>query len=277
MLVFRASVFFDELQRLEPEIHEAASELSTPDVPPERIKAAYSRMRTVSIDYGVMERSNRVAVIPADLGWSDLGTWRAVYEDKSKDSNANVLEGSVVACDTYSSLLLAQKGMIGAVGLENIIVVQTGDAVLVAPRDRAQDVKKIVDKFQGTRSPTIEETGTVHRPWGTYTVLEEGLGYKIKRIVVDPGQRLSLQRHARRAEHWVVIQGMAKVRRGDSEFDLSPNESAYIPRGELHRLENPSSESLIIIEVQTGDYVGEDDIERYEDIYGRPTRSIGTP
>jgi mannose-1-phosphate guanylyltransferase/mannose-6-phosphate isomerase len=197
-----------------------------------------------------------------------LGNWAAVYQILEKNSDGNAIQGRVLAEDTHSSLLLSRQGLLATIGLKDMIVVSSGNAILVCPRDRTQEVRKIGETL---REQT--EGAAIHRPWGQYTVLEEGPGYKIKKIVVDPGQKLSLQRHQHRAEHWVVIEGAAKVIHGEETVVLRQNESMYIPMGQKHRLDNPGTDPLIIIEVQTGDYVGEDDIERFEDIYGRTTKA----
>lgn len=265
MFVFKASCFLEEAARWQPAMSKAAEGFDQ-GTPAEDVVAIYASLPSVSIDTGVMEKSDQVALVPASFGWSDLGSWKAVYDALEKDGDGNVLRGRVRADGTRSSLLLSSQGVLAGIGLENMVVVRSGDSVLVCSRDRAEDVKKIAEAIP-------QPSATTERPWGRYTVLEEGPGYKLKRIVVEPGQKLSLQRHQRRAEHWVVIEGTAKVINSDREVLLQKNESTFIPIGEKHRLENPGAEPLIIIEVQTGDYVGEDDIERLEDVYGRPTKS----
>ncbi len=269
MFVFAIPSFLEELKRLEPSLFEAAKKIVDSGNDPQLLKSLYPHMKKISIDYGILEKAKKVAVVPADVGWSDLGIWEAVYEKEDKDANQNVIQGDVLALDTQSSLLISKKGLLATIGLEDMTVIQTEDAVLVSRRDRVQEVKRIVERLKERKSPLAETHQTVSRPWGTYTVLEEGAGYKIKRIVVHPGQKLSLQRHKQRTEHWVVIEGTAKVANGASEKILRANESTFIAMGEKHRLENPGSTPLTIIEVQTGSYLGEDDIERFEDVYGR--------
>ncbi|HEX5038153.1 MAG TPA: mannose-1-phosphate guanylyltransferase/mannose-6-phosphate isomerase [bacterium] len=267
MFVFTAQRFLEEADRLQPSLRERMRPLSENPAGAEAT-AIYEGLPSVSIDVGVMEKSDKVAVVPASFHWSDLGSWESVYQTSPKNGDRNVVEGNVVSEGTHGSLLWSPKGLLAAVGLENMAVIRSGDAVLVCTRERAQDVKKIAEKVENANS------GDVQRPWGRYTVLEEGHGYKIKRIVVDPHQKLSLQRHHQRAEHWVVIGGTAKVVNADEVIFLNKNESTFIPIGQKHRLENPGDSPLVIIEVQTGNYVGEDDIERFEDIYGRTTKEM---
>lgn len=277
IFIFKASVFQKYLKHLEPEIFQDIQAMISEEHSIS-LKDAYSKIKPLSIDHGMMERADKVAVVPAHFEWSDLGSWDAIYRRNTgntpKDENANVIQGDVRAVDTSGSLLISHGGFLATIGLKDVVVVQTRDAVLVSRRDRAQDVKKIVDALTENRKSLVESHETVRRPWGAYTVLEEGVGYKIKRILVEPGQKLSLQRHQRRAEHWVIIEGIAKVTRGSEEYFLKKDESTFIPIGEKHRLENPGHSILTIIEVQTGSYVGEDDIQRFEDIYGRPASDI---
>lgn len=269
MFVFPAAMFLEELKIHQPELETALRKL--PPADHADAKSAYGALPSLSIDHGLMEKSRRVAVVPARIGWSDLGSWDSVYRTSAKDGNANVVRGQVLSEETRSSLLLSERGLLAAVGLENVAVIQTRDAVLVTALDKSQKIKDVVARIEKLKGE-INASPAVHRPWGTYQVLEEGPAYKIKKIVVDPGQKLSLQRHRHRAEHWVVTAGMAKVTCGEKILEMKTNESTFIPQGEKHRLENTGTSPLVIIEVQTGDYVGEDDIERFEDIYGR-TRS----
>lgn len=255
IFVFRAAVFLGEVEKFAKEMAVAARE---------DLMRVYPSLPSLSIDVGIMEKSGKVAVVPASFGWSDLGDWEAVYQILPKDPNGNAVHGGVIAQDNRSSLLWSRQGFLGAVGLENLIVVRSGESVLVCPRDRAQDVKTIAESIS-----QAETSSAITRPWGRYTVLEEGPGYKIKRIVVEAGQKLSLQRHEHRAEHWVVIQGSARVTNGDSVALLNESESTFIPKGQKHRLENAGKAPLVIVEVQTGKYLGEDDIQRFDDIYGR--------
>ena len=222
-----------------------------------------------SIDYALLEKSERVAVVPADLGWSDIGSWQALWEVAGKDENGNVVSGDVLMEDVTNCLIRAEHGLVAAVGLTDTIVVETADAVLVAPMSRAQDVKKVVDRLKKNNRDHYRVHQTVFRPWGSYTILEEQEKFKIKRITVLPKVKLSLQMHHHRSEHWVVVKGTARVTCADKEFLVLENESTYIPCGERHRLENPGVIPLELIEVQNGSYLGEDDIVRFDDDFGR--------
>lgn len=222
-----------------------------------------------SIDYAVMECSDQVAVVPCSMGWSDIGSWSALGDLAEPDANGNRINGEAVLHDTDNCYLQSNERLIGAVGVSNLVIIDTPDALLVADKSRTQDVKHLYAtlKAQGHEAYRIHRTA--HRPWGTYTLLEEGIRFKIKRIVVKPGASLSLQMHHHRNEHWVVVSGMAKVINGDQELFINTNESTYIPAGHKHRLENPGVLDLVMIEVQSGEYLGEDDIVRFEDKYGR--------
>ncbi|MEW6218236.1 MAG: mannose-1-phosphate guanylyltransferase/mannose-6-phosphate isomerase [Thermodesulfobacteriota bacterium] len=222
-----------------------------------------------SIDYCLMEKSDQVAVVPADLGWSDIGSWQALWEVSPKDGDGNVVVGDVMLEGAHNCLIRAEHALVAAVGLADTLVVETGDAVLVAPLDRSQDVKKIVPRLKAKNREEYRLHRTVYRPWGSYTLLEEQPRFKIKRITVNPGAKLSLQMHHHRSEHWVVVRGTARIVRGDDTFLLVENQSTYIPANERHRLENPGKIPLELIEVQNGSYLGEDDIVRLEDTYGR--------
>ncbi|MCX5539964.1 mannose-1-phosphate guanylyltransferase/mannose-6-phosphate isomerase [Paraburkholderia sp. CNPSo 3076] len=222
-----------------------------------------------SIDYAVMEKCTQAAVVPCAIGWSDIGSWTALSELCRPDSHGNRVEGEALLHDVDNCYFVSRDRLIGAVGVENLIVIDTPDALLVANRDRAQDVKHIYSELKARGHDAHKMHRTVHRPWGTYTVLEEGPRFKIKRIEVKPGASLSLQMHHHRSEHWIVVSGMAKVVNGERELFVSTNESTYIPAGHKHRLENPGVVGLVMIEVQSGEYLGEDDIVRFEDVYGR--------
>jgi len=222
-----------------------------------------------SIDYAVMEKCTQAAVVPCSIGWSDIGSWTALSELCRPDSHGNRVEGEALLHDVDNCYFVSRDRVIGAVGVDNLIVIDTPDALLVANRERAQDVKHIYSELKTRGHDAHKLHRTVHRPWGTYTVLEEGPRFKIKRIEVKPGASLSLQMHHHRSEHWIVVSGMAKVVNGDKELFVSTNESTYIPAGHKHRLENPGVVGLVMIEVQSGEYLGEDDIVRFEDVYGR--------
>ncbi len=216
-----------------------------------------------------MERADNTAVVASDFGWSDIGSWKAISELYESDEAGNRIRGKAVMVGSTDCFIQSEDRVIAAVGVKNLIIVDTGDAVLVTDRNQAQDVKEVVAQLSKLKHEAVNFHKTVHRPWGSYTILEDAADCKVKRLVIKPGQVLSLQRHHRRAEHWTVVRGTAKVRLGDEEFLLKANQSTYVPIETLHRLENPGDEDIHLIEVQTGDYFGEDDIERLEDIYGR--------
>lgn len=262
MFIFRASDFMTLLQRYQPEMY--ASFVSE-----QPIEAIYQTVPAISIDYGLSEKAESVAVVAADMGWSDLGNWDSIYAHQNKDGDMNLVRGDIVTLDTRDCLLWSSKGMLATVGVENIAVIQTDDATLVCDRRRTEEIKTLVGQLQKSHPQLTEVHNTVYRPWGSYTVLEEGLGFKIKDIEIKPKGRLSMQYHHHRSEHWVVVRGTAKITNGDQTLILAENQSTYIPQGQKHRLENPGDEPLNIIEVQCGEYVGEDDIVRIEDVYGR--------
>lgn len=222
-----------------------------------------------SIDYAVMEKSNNVAIVPCSIGWSDIGSWSALGDLTAADVNGNRVQGEALMHDVSNCYIQSNQRIVGAVGINNLIIIDTPDAILVADRNRAQDVKHLYANLKAGGHETHKLHRTVHRPWGTYTILEEGARFKIKRIEVKPGGKLSLQMHHHRSEHWIVVSGMARVTNGDTELLVNTNESTYIPAGHKHRLENVGIVELIMIEVQSGEYLGEDDIVRYEDVYGR--------
>ena len=222
-----------------------------------------------SIDYAVMEKTDRAQVIPADFDWSDVGSWVAIWEASSQDSDGNHTVGDVVAVDTKNSYVHAQERLVGTVGVEDLVIVETSDAVLVASRDRVQDVRRVVDELKAQEREEYLTHREVFRPWGSYEAVGVGDRYQVKRIKVKPGEALSLQMHHHRAEHWIVVKGTAEVTRGEDTFTLAENASTYIPLGVTHRLRNPGKLALELVEVQVGGYLGEDDIVRFEDDYGR--------
>ncbi|KVS42255.1 mannose-1-phosphate guanylyltransferase/mannose-6-phosphate isomerase [Burkholderia ubonensis] len=230
---------------------------------------SFGAVPDISVDYAVMEKCRHVAVVPCDIGWSDVGSWASLSELSAPDDHGNRVEGEALLVDVENTFVHSDSRLVGAVGVRNLLVIDTPDALLVADRDRAQDVKHLYAELKARGHEAYKVHRTVHRPWGTYTVLEEGPRFKIKRIEVKPGASLSLQMHHHRSEHWVVVSGMAKVINGESEFFVSTNQSTYIPAGHKHRLENPGVVELVMIEVQSGEYLGEDDIVRFEDNYGR--------
>jgi mannose-1-phosphate guanylyltransferase/mannose-6-phosphate isomerase len=272
MFVFGARAFLDELARFEPEMHAAVSEAHASgklDLDFFRPGPAFLASPAKSVDYAVMERTDRALVVPAAFDWSDIGSWSAIWEASPHDAADNHLAGDVIAVDTQGSYVLAQHRLVGTLGVVDLVVVETADAVLVAHRDRVQDVRVLVDqlKASGREEPVTHRE--VFRPWGSYEGIQQGERYQVKRIKVKPGERLSLQMHHHRAEHWIVVHGTAEVTRGDEVFTLAENQSTYIPLGVKHRLANPGKLVLELIEVQVGAYLGEDDIVRFQDVYGR--------
>jgi mannose-1-phosphate guanylyltransferase/mannose-6-phosphate isomerase len=232
---------------------------------------SFERVPELSIDYAVMERSGEIAVVRCAIGWSDVGSWNALGSLVEPDAAGNRVEGEALLHDVSNSYIRSEGRMVGALGVDNLMVIDTPDALLVADRGRAEDVKKLYAGLKAAGHESHRLHRTVHRPWGTYTVLEQGPGFKIKRIEVKAGASLSLQSHRHRSEHWVVVSGTAKVINDAKELEIKTNESTFIPSGHKHRLSNPGSENLVIIEVQAGSYLGEDDIIRFDDVYGRTT------
>lgn len=233
----------------------------------------FDNMPEESIDYVLMEKSQKIKVIPLHLTWSDVGSWDSVYEVLPKNAQGNVKMGNIVDIDTHNCLIMGDKRLIATIGLEDLLIIETDDAVFLGKKGESQRVKQLVDLVKKRHPKQIEEHRTIERPWGNYTILEEGERYKIKRIFVQPQQKLSLQMHYHRSEHWIVVKGTARVTVDENSSFLHENESIYVPKSTLHRLENPGKVPLEIIEVQVGEYVGEDDILRIEDIYGRVPNS----
>ena len=273
MFMFQASKYLRELQNFNPDILsscQTAMDRAQTDLDFLRLDTeAFTACPSDSIDYAVMEKTSDAVVVPLDAGWNDVGSWTALQEAVGVDANGNLFKGDVLAEDTQGTYVHADGRLVATLGVKDHVVIETTDAVLVASKDRVQDVKKLVERL---RSEGRGEAGLhreVHRPWGSYDSLENGERYQVKRITVKPGGVLSLQMHHHRAEHWIVVKGTAKVTRGDEEFLLAENESTYLPLGTTHRLENPGVFPLDLIEVQTGSYLGEDDIVRFDDQYGR--------
>jgi len=234
-----------------------------------KMLADFKNMPSISIDYAVMEKSKKAAVLPIDILWSDVGSWDSLPEVIKPDSDGNVKVGDVLALDTKRTIVMGENRLISTIGLKDLIIVDTVDALLIAKRGEAQRVKEVVDMLKERKRKEVVEHTTTYRPWGSYTVLEEGPRYKIKRIVVNPGHKLSHQLHYHRSEHWIIVKGTAKVTLGKTTSLVHENESTYVPKSTGHRLENPGKVPLEMIEVQNGEYVGEDDIVRFNDIYGR--------
>lgn len=273
MFAFTAATLLAEMQAHAPAIAASMTEAATTgreDGVFFRFDgAAMAACPSDSIDYGLMEKTAKAAVVPADIGWSDIGSWRAIWEVSDKDEQGNAVRGDVLLEDVRNSLIRSGHTLVAAIGLRDTMVVETADAVLVAPMDRSQDVKKIVDKLKQDKRGEYHVHRTVFRPWGSYTTLELHERFQIKRITVNPGARLSLQMHHHRHEHWVVVTGTAKVQKGEQTILLKEDEAVYIPSCTRHRLENPGVIPLELIEVQIGSYLGEDDIVRFDDEYGR--------
>jgi mannose-1-phosphate guanylyltransferase/mannose-6-phosphate isomerase len=272
MFVWRAATILEEIRRHQPRLArgiERIGRLLDQNASRAQIDEEYRALPSISIDNGVMEKSDKAAMVPVSFKWSDVGSWGSLDEVAAKDKAGNVVGGRVVDIDSQRSVVYGDRRVVATIGLTDMVVVDTPDATLVCPKSRAQDVKRIVDILKQQGAPEHLEHLTVHRPWGSYTVLEEGPGYKVKRVTVNAGGRLSLQLHHKRSEHWVVIAGTARVTRGEEIFDLELGQSTAIPVETKHRLENPGHETLHIIEVQNGPYLGEDDIVRFKDDYGR--------
>ena len=277
IFVLKASVWLKALSQFRPDILEATKKACAVESSDNHFirpdQTLFSQIPSESIDYAVMERcpeSNlEIKMVPLDVGWNDLGAWDAVWQVGQSDINGNVTNGDTLLVDTTNTFVHASSRLVSTVGVSNLVVIETADAVLVADKSQSQNVKKIVNQLAHQKRPEDTLHRKVHRPWGWYDSIEEGNRFKVKRIQVKPGASLSLQKHEHRAEHWVVIKGIAEITNGEQVLTLTENQSTYIPPGTVHRLANPSIEPLEIIEVQSGSYVGEDDIERLEDSYGR--------
>ena len=277
MFVLKASVWMAALERFRPDIASATraawAERKQDDKFVRPGKAEFAAVPSESVDYAVMERCPGsdidIRMVPLAAGWNDLGAWDAVWQVAPKDADGNASVGDVIAQDSRNTLVHATSRLVSVVGLDDVVVIETADAVMVADRSRSQDVKKIVNALEASKRNEHTLHRKVHRPWGWYDSIDNGPRHQVKRIMVKPGASLSLQMHHHRAEHWIVVSGTAEIVNGDKTILLSENQSTYIPLGEVHRLRNPGKVPLEIIEVQSGSYLGEDDIVRYEDTYGR--------
>lgn len=277
MFCFSVGQFLDELNKHAPDVALACSkcwdeiqdkslgDIQTIEIP----ESVFKDVPDISVDYAVMERSDLVAVVPADIGWSDIGSWSAIRDLVEPDSQNNRAYGDAIFVNSRDVFVQSEERLVAAVGISNVMIIDTPDALLVANPEHSQDVKTVVGLLKKLDHDAFKLHKTVCRPWGSYTVLEEGQGFKMKRIEVKPGSRLSLQMHCYRSEHWVVVKGEAFVVNGEEELVIRQNESTYIPAGHKHRLENRTNKELVLIEVQCGEYLGEDDIVRFEDNYGR--------
>jgi mannose-1-phosphate guanylyltransferase/mannose-1-phosphate guanylyltransferase/mannose-6-phosphate isomerase len=273
MFLFRATDFLDELKALRPDILDAsraALDAATLDLDFVRLDpAAFEACPSDSVDYAVMEHTRRAAVVPADMAWNDIGAWTALWDVAEKDGQGNATRGDVMLENARNNFVRAETRMVALLGVTDLVVVETADVVLVANKDQVQDVKKLVDRLKAEKRCEHLIHKQVYRPWGWYEGIDEGERFQVKRIMVKPGEKLSLQMHHHRAEHWIVVSGTASVTCGDEVMLLTENQSTYIPLGTTHRLENPGKIDLHMIEVQSGTYLGEDDIVRFEDIYRR--------
>lgn len=277
MFCVRADVAEEELKRHAPDAWQAAEQSLAAGRTLEGQhewqimldEKAFALAPDISVDHALMEKTGRASVVPCDIGWSDIGSWAAFGNLFPSDGKGNQIDGDVIAVDTESCYVHSDARVVGAIGLKDLVIVDTPDALLVARKDKLQDIKSVVAQLKERGDDAYQIHRTAHRPWGTYTVLEEAERFKIKRIVVHAGQSLSLQMHHHRSEHWIVVSGVARVTNGEDTFLVNSNESTYIPAGHKHRLENPGIIDLVMIEVQSGEYLGEDDIVRFADIYGR--------
>lgn len=279
MFCFRADTLLAVAAQVCPDVLAAAqachAQATSHESPVEYAREAFLAQPDISIDYAIMERAPKVAVVPAAFDWSDIGSWKAISDLDEADSDGNRVRGQAIVVESENCFIQSDARMVAAVGVRDLVIVDTGDAVLVSHRERAQQVKLVVERLRAVNHSAASVHQTVHRPWGSYTVLEDADDCKVKRLTVKPGHVLSLQLHHRRSEHWTVVEGTAKVRVGEREFLLNRNESTYIPMNTVHRLENPTDTDIHLIEVQCGDYFGEDDIVRLEDRYGRAPSSDG--
>lgn len=273
IFLFRADAYLEELAKFAPEIVEACrksiagAKKDTDFLRPDA--EAFRACPSDSIDYAVMEKTDRAVMVPLSTGWSDVGSWAALHAVSPKDERGNTVIGDVVVHGCRDSYIRAQSRLVGAVGLDDVVVVEDKDSVLVARKDRSQDVKELVDQLEAAKREETKLHRQVFRPWGSYDSIDSADGFQVKRLIVNPGAVLSLQKHAQRAEHWVVVRGTARITRNDEVFDLGVNQSTHIPIGTVHRIANPGDVPVHIIEVQCGEYLGEDDIVRLEDNYGR--------
>lgn len=273
MFLFKASRYLEELAKFSPEILDVCKKsIAAPEQDLEFIrvnKAIFETCPDDSVDYAVMEKSKSVVVVPMDAGWSDVGSFSALWEVSAKDENQNVIKGDVIAVDSSNNYIYAENKLVSTVGVDNLVIIETKDAILVANKDQVQNVKTIVEKLKGAGRTEHKIHREVYRPWGKYDSIDFGKRDQVKRITVKPGEKLSIQKHHHRSEHWIVVSGTASVLNGDKTILVTEDESTYIPLGTIHALENPGKIPLEMIEVQTGSYLGEDDIVRFEDRYGR--------
>ena len=275
MFMFKASTLLDEMSKFRPDIVDACKQAlknSVKDMDFTRLdSAAFNQCPSESIDYAIMEKTRHAVVVPLNAGWSDLGSWKSLWDVAEKDDNNNMIKGDVLQKDSSNCYIHAEHRLVTILGLKNTIIIETADAIMVAHPDHVQDVKALVDQLKKDGRSESENHREIYRPWGKYDSIDTGERYQVKRITVNPGAKLSVQMHHHRAEHWIVVSGTAKVTIDDVEQLLSENQSTYVPIGSVHSLENPGKVPVEMIEVQSGSYLGEDDIVRFEDLYGRTT------
>ncbi len=273
MFMFKASTFLNELERYAPEIYKICKQaIDTPMIDLDFVRINQEVFETCpsdSIDYAVMEKTSKAMIVPLDADWSDIGSWSALWDIEDKDDDGNVCHGDVISIDTSNSYIKAEEKLVTTIGLDDVVIVETKDAILVSKKSEVQKVKSIVESLKQSKRSEATDHREVYRPWGKYDSIDSGNRFKVKRITVKPGAKLSVQMHHHRAEHWIVVSGTAKVTNGEQQILLTENQSTYIPIGSIHALENPGLVNLELIEVQSGTYLGEDDIVRYEDKYGR--------
>lgn len=273
MFIFKAASFIEEIKSLDNSIFEATSKsLLNAKVDLDFIrleKESFEKNPSISIDYAVMEKTKKGKVIPLNAGWSDVGSWNSLWDVSEKDSSGNVVKGDAVLDGVENSFVFGKNRVVTAIGLKDVVIVDTKDALLVADKSKSESVKNIVDRLKDSKNPAATENTIGYRPWGFYETIEKGERFKVKHITVKPGQKLSVQMHYHRAEHWIIVSGTAKVLNGEKELILTENQSTFIPLGTVHAIENPGKLPLEFIEVQSGSYLEEDDIVRFEDKYGR--------
>ena len=273
MFMFKASVYLEELAKYEPEILSICKKSlveENKDIDFIRINnKVFLNCPEISIDYAIMEHTLRGLVVPLDAGWSDIGSWESLMNAKTKDTYGNVIEGDVILDNVKNTYVFSSDRLISATGISDLIVVDTQDALLISSKKDSRNIKNIINKLKENSRPEVEYHRKIYRPWGYYDCIDIGIGFQVKRITVNPGAKLSLQKHQHRAEHWVIVKGIARITCGVKTFNLEKNQSTYIPKGEIHRLENHQKSPLEIIEIQTGNYLGEDDIIRLDDHYDR--------
>lgn len=262
IFLYKASLLKKEFKKHLPDIHKYMESS-------EKLMANYKKLPRISIDYGIIEKSDKIAALKFQGKWQDIGSWNSVYDILEKDSKGNAVQGDAINIDTKNSLVFGDSRLVATIGLDDMTIIDTKDVLLVAKKDKSQDVKKIIEKLKEDGRMEYKLGTTVYKPWGYYTVLEEGDRYKVKRLALYPGKSISHQLHHHRAEHWIVVKGTAKVTKGEEEIFVHENESIYVPKSTKHRMENPGKVNLHIIETQTGEYIEEDDIIRLEDKYGR--------